>query len=129
MTESTLPFPTSETQFGATPASASSGGRDSASSAATRPDASAQTTTRPAADLGAAAASAATAAGSAVDRVVQTGQEHLGRVGTDLKVNVERVVGSSEEWVETVRCSVRENPLGAMAVAVAAGLLLARLSR
>jgi ElaB/YqjD/DUF883 family membrane-anchored ribosome-binding protein len=56
-------------------------------------------------------------------------QERLGRAGSELELGVERAVGQSQEWVESLRCTVRENPLGAIAVALAAGLLLARLSR
>jgi ElaB/YqjD/DUF883 family membrane-anchored ribosome-binding protein len=36
---------------------------------------------------------------------------------------------AGDEWVESVRTSVRDNPLAAIAAALALGLLLARISR
>lgn len=38
-----------------------------------------------------------------------------------------RELGS--EWTESLRCTVRENPLAAIATALAVGILIARLSR
>jgi ElaB/YqjD/DUF883 family membrane-anchored ribosome-binding protein len=35
----------------------------------------------------------------------------------------------ADEWVETLRCTVRDNPLAAVGTALAIGLLVARLSR
>ncbi len=46
----------------------------------------------------------------------------------DIKHGVDGAVGGSEEWVESLRCSVREKPFGALLVALAAGMLVARFT-
>ena len=40
-----------------------------------------------------------------------------------------QVLETGEEWAQSVRATVRENPLGAVVAAVAVGMLLARLTR
>jgi len=41
----------------------------------------------------------------------------------------EQVRDMGDEWAESLRATVRENPLAAVAAAVALGLLVARLTR
>jgi ElaB/YqjD/DUF883 family membrane-anchored ribosome-binding protein len=82
-----------------------------------------------------------------VDRLAQSAHETIDRVHAKAGPAVEKVrsaatdaVGAvktkatdlgqlEEQWMENARGVVRENPLTAVAVALAAGLLLAKLAR
>ncbi|MFG6462603.1 hypothetical protein ACG04Q_13570 [Roseateles sp. DXS20W] len=131
MATTTTPFPTSSASP-ATPATAA------VDDAATKPSTKAATM---AADKGAAAGHAvldratqgahqaidraADAAGPAMQRVqdgVQAAGAMLGQRADDL-----RQLG--DEWTASVRATVREHPIAAIATALAVGALIARLSR
>ena len=55
-------------------------------------------------------------------------QEGLSGAGDSLHMRVDRVRDVSGEWTESLRCTVRDNPLAAIGVALAVGVLIARLS-
>lgn len=72
----------------------------------------------------------------AIDRLAGTAAPHVhrlqdqfGLVGETLNVKASDVRATTDEWAESLRGTVRENPLAAMATAVALGLLVARLTR
>lgn len=56
-------------------------------------------------------------------------QEGMSATRGTLRRQAGLVREDGEEWAESLRCSVREHPVTAVAVAVAFGMLLARLSR
>ncbi|CAN5348575.1 hypothetical protein BH09PSE5_BH09PSE5_19090 [soil metagenome] len=82
-----------------------------------------------------------------VDRLAQTAHETIDRVAAKAGPAVEKIRSTAtgaagtiqqkatdfgameEQWMESARGVVRENPLAAIAVAVAAGMLLSRLAR
>lgn len=82
-----------------------------------------------------------------VDRLAQGAHDAIDRVAAKAGPAVERVRSSAtgaagtlqqkagdlgaleEQWMESARVVVRDNPLAAVAVAVAAGMLLSRLAR
>ncbi|HLL13272.1 MAG TPA: hypothetical protein VK439_11340 [Rubrivivax sp.] len=73
---------------------------------------------------------------NAIDKLADTVAPHVQRleqgVGTaseslHLRADHAREVG--DEWAESLRSTVRENPLAAVATALAVGLLVARLTR
>ena len=82
-----------------------------------------------------------------VDRLAQTAHDTIDRVAAKAGPAVEKLrstatgaVGTvqqkatdfgalEEQWMESARVVVRDNPLAAVAVAVAAGMLLSRLAR
>ena len=91
------------------------------------------TTTRPQSDV---LSRVVQGAHSAIDKLADTVAPHVQRleqgVGTTseslhLRADHAREVG--EEWAENLRSTVRENPLAAVGVALAVGLLVARLTR
>jgi ElaB/YqjD/DUF883 family membrane-anchored ribosome-binding protein len=53
---------------------------------------------------------------------VHTASDRLHTGADDLRV-------MRDDWTETLRCTVRENPIAAVATALAVGLLIARLTR
>lgn len=71
-----------------------------------------------------------------IDRLAEVAAPRLQRLqsgmsatrGT-LRRQARLVREDGEEWAESLRCTVREHPVTAVAVAAAFGLLLARLSR
>jgi ElaB/YqjD/DUF883 family membrane-anchored ribosome-binding protein len=72
----------------------------------------------------------------AIDRLAGTAaphvhrlQEQFGHVGETFKLKASDVRANGEEWTESVRDTVREHPLAAVATAVALGMLLTRLTR
>ena len=71
-----------------------------------------------------------------IDRLAEVAVPRLLRLQSGLRATggqVRRQAGlvreDGEAWAESVRCTVREHPVKAIAVAAAFGLLLARLSR
>jgi ElaB/YqjD/DUF883 family membrane-anchored ribosome-binding protein len=71
-----------------------------------------------------------------IDRLAETAAPHVSRLqegisgaGGTLQERADRAREVSDEWAETLRCTVRENPLAAVGVALAVGLLVARLTR
>lgn len=71
-----------------------------------------------------------------IDRLAETAAPHVqkleatvGSAGEQLQANAERARELGDEWTESLRCTVRDNPLAAVAVALVAGALIARLVR
>lgn len=69
-----------------------------------------------------------------IDRLAETAAPHVSRLqenlsGDALHQRADQVREVGDEWTESLRCTVRENPLAAVGVALAVGLLIARLSR
>jgi ElaB/YqjD/DUF883 family membrane-anchored ribosome-binding protein len=72
----------------------------------------------------------------AIDRMAEGAAPHVQRLqqgmasaGEALQDRAGQAREVGDEWAESVRCTVRENPLAALAVAMAAGLLVARLTQ
>lgn len=71
-----------------------------------------------------------------IDRLAESAAPHVNRLGEglagageSLQARADRAREMGDEWVESLRDSVRENPLAAVGVALAVGVLIARLSR
>jgi ElaB/YqjD/DUF883 family membrane-anchored ribosome-binding protein len=69
-----------------------------------------------------------------IDRLAESAAPHVNRLQENLSGDVlhQRADDMREwrdEWTESLRCTVRENPLAAVGVALAVGVLIARLSR
>ena len=69
-----------------------------------------------------------------IDRLAETAAPHVNRLqetlsGDALHQRADDVRELRDEWAESLRCTVRDNPLAAIGVAVAVGVLIARLSR
>jgi ElaB/YqjD/DUF883 family membrane-anchored ribosome-binding protein len=71
-----------------------------------------------------------------IDRLAETAAPHVSRLGEGLsgagetlQARADRAREMGDEWVESLRDTVRENPLAAVGVALAIGVLVARLSR
>ena len=71
-----------------------------------------------------------------VDRLAETAapqvqrvQEGVSSASEMLNANVDKMKEVSDEWAESLRGRVRENPLMALAAALAVGMVIARLSR
>lgn len=71
-----------------------------------------------------------------IDRLAETAAPHVqkleetvGHAGEQLQANASRARELGDEWTESMRCTVRDNPLTAVAVAMVVGALIARLSR
>lgn len=56
-------------------------------------------------------------------------QERVAGVGDSLHQSADRARELGDEWTESLRCTVREHPLASIGVALAVGLLIARISR
>ncbi|HEU5297129.1 MAG TPA: hypothetical protein VFU71_20275 [Burkholderiaceae bacterium] len=69
----------------------------------------------------------------AIDRLAEGAvprlQESMASAGESLHARTDRAREAADEWTESLRCTVRENPLASLGVALAVGLLLARLAR
>ena len=116
MSTTSIPFPTS--QPSATPAAA-----DGISNGAS-------TTAAPLLDR------VVRGAHETIDRLAETAAPHVhkleqtvGHAGETLQANATRARELGDEWTESVRCTVRDHPLAAVAVAMLAGALIARLAR
>lgn len=55
--------------------------------------------------------------------------ESLSHAGESMQGKADAWRATGDEWAESLRGTVRENPLAALAAAVAVGVLVARLSR
>ena len=55
--------------------------------------------------------------------------ESLADTGDTLHARADQMRETRDEWAESLRSTVRENPLAALGVALAVGVLIARLSR
>jgi ElaB/YqjD/DUF883 family membrane-anchored ribosome-binding protein len=71
-----------------------------------------------------------------IDRLAESAAPHVNRLGEGLsgagetlQARADRAREVGDEWVESLRDTVRENPLAAVGVALAIGVLVARLSR
>lgn len=56
-------------------------------------------------------------------------QEGAGSASESLNARVDQAREMGDEWAESLRATVRENPLAAIGTALAIGLIVARLSR
>src|SRR5215471_1694142 len=72
----------------------------------------------------------------AIDRLAEGAVPHVNRLqesmasaSGSLQERSDRARETADEWAESLRCTVRENPLASLGVALAVGLLLARLAR
>ncbi len=79
---------------------------------------------------------AAGSAHDAIDKVAEKAaprvrhlQSRLSDAGQRLHSSGDDFSAWSSEWAESARCTVREQPLTALAIAAAVGLLLGRLGR
>jgi ElaB/YqjD/DUF883 family membrane-anchored ribosome-binding protein len=79
---------------------------------------------------------AAGSAHDAIDKVAERAaprvrhlQSRLSDAGQRLHSRGDDLSAWSSEWAESARCTVREQPLTALAIAAAVGLLLGKLSR
>jgi ElaB/YqjD/DUF883 family membrane-anchored ribosome-binding protein len=138
---SETPFPTS----GDLPRSgddASFGGGTSSLGGATRGSVSPSTLGGPASES-ALSGSRSSAQPELMQRVVQGAHQTIDQLaeraapyverashkGEDLSVRADHLREVGDEWAESMRTTVRENPLAAVAVAVAVGMLVARITR
>jgi ElaB/YqjD/DUF883 family membrane-anchored ribosome-binding protein len=71
-----------------------------------------------------------------IDRLAESAAPHVNRLqesvagtGDAMRARADRAREVSDEWAESLRCTVRENPLAALGVALAVGVLVARLAR
>jgi ElaB/YqjD/DUF883 family membrane-anchored ribosome-binding protein len=69
-----------------------------------------------------------------IDRLAGSAAPHVNRLqetlsGDALHQRADDMRELRDEWTESLRCTVRDNPLAAVGVAVAVGFLIARLSR
>lgn len=67
----------------------------------------------------------ASTAHEAVDRVAETASAYAGRLGE----KAEEWIEMKDTWVEGARTYVREHPIAALGIAVAAGYVLSMLMR
>jgi len=72
----------------------------------------------------------------AIDRLAESAapylnplQERVSGAGDDWQARADRAREVTDEWTESLRCTVRENPLASVGIALAVGMLIARLSR
>lgn len=72
---------------------------------------------------------------STIDRLAETAvpavnrlQEGIHTAGDKLHAGADHARELGDEWTESLRTTVREHPIAAVAVALAAGVLIARLS-
>ena len=70
-----------------------------------------------------------------IDRLAESAAPRLGRLEQSmtgaaeaLQARGEHLRETGDEWAESLRTSVREHPLAAIGVAVAVGMLIARLT-
>jgi ElaB/YqjD/DUF883 family membrane-anchored ribosome-binding protein len=71
-----------------------------------------------------------------IDRLAGTAAPHVHRLheqvshaGESLHLNGSDLSAMSDEWANSLRNSVREHPIAAMATALAVGMLVARITR
>jgi len=64
-----------------------------------------------------------------IDRLAATVSPHVQRLQQGFSGGGQYVKEAGDEWTESLRCTVRHNPLAAVATATALGVLLARLTR
>jgi ElaB/YqjD/DUF883 family membrane-anchored ribosome-binding protein len=131
MSVESVPFPTSST---ATPSSRDAPvANDESRHDPVQLDDAVQTGAASADDL---IARIARTAHETIDRLAETAaprvnrlQESVSGLGDSLHARADHAREVSDEWAEALRCTVRESPLAAVGVALAVGVLIARLSR
>jgi len=64
-----------------------------------------------------------------IDRLAETAAPHVQRLQEGVGARAEHVKEVGDEWAESLRCTVRDNPLAAVATALALGVLIARLTQ
>lgn len=64
-----------------------------------------------------------------IDRLAETAAPHVQRLQEGAGARAEHAKEIGDEWAESVRCTVRDNPLAAVATALALGVLIARLTQ
>lgn len=64
-----------------------------------------------------------------VDHLAEVAKPHVHQLHSQLQAVGDALDVNTEEWVAQARQSIREHPLGAVAAAVAVGLVLARIVR
>ena len=71
-----------------------------------------------------------------IDRLAETAAPHVQKLtqnvnsaGSALHDRADQAREMGDEWAESVRSTVRENPLAAVGVALAVGMLIAKLTR
>ena len=117
------PFPTSDTA-GSTSAASGTTGASSTGTGSTLPPASEMLNR------------VVQGAHHTIDRLAETAapkvqrlQEGVLGANDKLHERADQVRQVGDEWTESLRCTVRENPLAALATAVAIGVLIAKLTR
>lgn len=114
------------------PASLSSPSSPTAPGLNDHPDANLHSAERAGTDM---LARAVRGAHDTVDRLAETAAPHVQRLtqGVDsasetLSARAEHARDVGDEWADSLRTTVRENPIAAVLAAVAAGVLIARLT-
>lgn len=64
-----------------------------------------------------------------IDRLADTAAPHVQRLSENLDHKSGQVRDMSDEWTDSLRTTVRENPIAAVATALALGMLISRLTR
>lgn len=64
-----------------------------------------------------------------IDRLAGTAVPHVQRLQEGVATRAEHVKQLGDEWAESLRGTVRDNPLAAVAAALALGVLYARLTQ
>ena len=64
-----------------------------------------------------------------IDRLAETAAPHVQRLQDGIGTRAGHVKQVGDEWAESLRCTVRDNPLAAVAMALALGVLIARLTQ
>lgn len=64
-----------------------------------------------------------------IDRLADSAAPHVHRLQDTVSSRADQAREVSDEWAENLRSTVRENPLAAVAAALAVGVLIARLTR
>ena len=64
-----------------------------------------------------------------IDKMASSVEPHVRRLQEGLSARAEHVKELGDEWTESLRTTVRENPLVAVATAALVGMLVARLTQ
>ena len=71
-----------------------------------------------------------------IDRLADNAAPHVQRLGEGmasagdaLQAKAGQIRDTRDEWAESLRCTVRDNPLAAIVTALAIGALIARVTR
>jgi ElaB/YqjD/DUF883 family membrane-anchored ribosome-binding protein len=67
-----------------------------------------------------------------IDRLAETAAPHVDRLqhmGEDMHLKADHLREVGDEWTQSMRTAVRDHPLAAVAVALALGVLIARVTR